>query len=179
MNKVRHSLYGTWAPIYQERGLWPRPIMFGTKACKEPGWNKPDTELDPKVLQQWIEKKPALGIGLLMGTPLPDGTRLGALDIDDDNYTALGKALLKNPVSGRFGKKGAVFFVRYVLEITEKPKFSVEIKGSKKKQVAECLFNNLLCVIPPTIHPDTNNPYEWLGKPLHETDFNELPLIGE
>lgn len=175
----RHSLYAKWAPTYQERGLWPRPIMFGTKACKETGWSTPDPELDPKILQYWSEKKAALGIGLLMGTPLPDGTRLGALDIDNDNYTALGKALLRNPVSGRIGKKGAVFFVRFAPEIKSNPKFTVNgEKHAHLGQVAECLFNKALCVIPPTIHPDTNNPYEWLGKPLHETDFNELPLIG-
>ena len=44
-------------------------------------------------------------------------------------------------------------------------------------KVAECLFVKKLCVIPPTIHPDTGLPYRWIGAPLHEVDFNELPIV--
>jgi hypothetical protein len=34
-----------------------------------------------------------------------------------------------------------------------------------------------LCVIPPTIHPDTRRLYQWIGRPLHEVGFNELPIV--
>jgi hypothetical protein len=34
-------------------------------------------------------------------------------------------------------------------------------------------------VIPPTIHPDTNESYRWIGTPLLNVDFSTLPLIGE
>ncbi len=34
------------------------------------------------------------------------------------------------------------------------------------------------CVLPSTIHPQPpNNPYTWLGIPLHERDLSALPLI--
>jgi hypothetical protein len=114
-----------------------------------------------------------------MGSPLPDGTRLGALDIDRDEYTALGRTLLNNPICGRVGQKGAVFFVRVNGDLGN-PEFRVRGPDSKKwGKVAECLFRKKLCVIPPTIHPITQSPYRWIGTPLHEVDLSSLPLIGE
>ena len=108
-----------------------------------------------------------------MGSPLLDGTTLGGLDIDHDDYVRIGRALLNNPPSGRIGKKGAVFFVRVRGRLSN-PEFRVGGKGDK---VAECLFVKKLCVIPPTIHPDTGQAYRWIGTPLHEIDFRELPIV--
>jgi hypothetical protein len=181
--------YGTWAKVYQDRGLWPRPLQCPGidaktkkplgKACREKGWQTPDSELPPGTRERWALELGHYNIGLLMGTPLPDGTRLGALDIDHDQYTALGKVLLGgNPPCGRFGKKGAVFFVRYIGDIKSQG-FKVKPPNESYDQVAELLFAKKLCVIPPSIHPDTNQPYRWLGTPLHEMDFSQLPLIGE
>ncbi|WP_424360791.1 bifunctional DNA primase/polymerase [Methylocystis parvus] len=109
-----------------------------------------------------------------MGSPFPDGTTLGALDIDHDDYTRLGLALLGNPVCRRIGSKGAVAFVR----IRGEPKNAVfRVNGDRKKQVAEMLVVKKLCVIPPTIHPTTGQPYRWIGKPLLETPFEDLPIV--
>src|SRR5436305_385047 len=44
-------------------------------------------------------------------------------------------------------------------------------------KVCECLFVKKMCVIPPTVHPDTGQPYRWIGMPLHEIDFRLLPLV--
>ncbi|MBZ0217183.1 MAG: bifunctional DNA primase/polymerase [Fimbriimonadaceae bacterium] len=169
------NIFKDWAPTFRGRGLEPRPVMPGGKACKVKGWQKPDTETDQVELEKWLTKYPAHGIGLRMGTPLPGGGKLGALDIDRDDYVRLGRALLGNPSCGRFGSKGAVFFVRVIGDLGN-PKF--KIKGSQQA-VVECLFDGTFCVIPPTIHPDTNEAYRWIGTPLHKLDFNNLPVIGE
>ena len=66
-----------------------------------------------------------------------------------------------------------MFFVRVRGRLSN-PEFRVAGKGDK---VAECLFVKKLCVIPPTIHPDTGQAYRWIGTPLHEIDFNELPIM--
>jgi Bifunctional DNA primase/polymerase, N-terminal len=170
MAKVRP--FAELAPIYRPR-YWPRPITIGSKACHVSGWQKPDAEIPAAELASWLTKYGHLGIGLLMGSPFPDGTTLGALDIDGDEYEPIGRALLNNPVSGRIGKRGAVFFVRVRGRLSN-PEFRVGGKGDK---VAECLFTKKLCVIPPTIHPDTGRPYHWIGTPLHEIDFSELPVV--
>jgi hypothetical protein len=93
------------------------------------------------------------------------------------NMCALGRAPLFDAPSGRIGKKGAVFFVRVRGDLSN-PEFRVRGEGGKRYgKVAECLFVKKLCVIPPTIHPETGQPYRWFGKPLHEVDFSELPIV--
>ncbi|MDG1286733.1 MAG: bifunctional DNA primase/polymerase [Rickettsiales bacterium] len=175
---MTNNTFAHWAPIYRSLGYWPRPITPGSKACREKSWTTPDTELSPEIINKWDRKKSRYGIGLLMGSQLPDGSVLGALDIDHDAYAALGAALLRNSPCTRFGKKGAVHFVR-VRGVIRKTK--MKVKGEKNShygEVAEFLVEKKLCVIPPTIHPDTGEEYQWTGKPLHEIDFKELPIIG-
>ena len=160
------------APRYRERGLWPRPIALGSKACPIKAWQKPDSDLQVGELRRWAETHAHYGIGLLMGTPLPDGTRLAALDIDRDEHVRVTEFLLGGAASGRVGKKGAAYFVR----LRGNPK-NATLKTPGGVHVADLLFSKKLCVIPPTIHPDTKAPYRWIGTPLHEIDFNDLPLI--
>ena len=170
-------IFAEWAPLYRDRGFWPRWIAAGTKACHSPGWQRPDAEISATELASWLRLHADVGIGLLMGSPFPDGTTLGALDVDRDEYTRITQALLRDPPSGRIGKKGAVFFVR-VRGPLSNPEFKVRgEEGKRYGKVAECLFIKKLCVIPPTIHPDTGQAYRWIGTPLHEIDFSELPIV--
>jgi hypothetical protein len=106
------SIFADWAGLYRRRGYWPRPITQGSKACHVREWQKPDSELSEATLASWLTSHAHFGIGLLMGSPFPDGTTLGALDIDHDEYVRLGRASLLDAPSGRVGKKGAVFFAR-------------------------------------------------------------------
>ena len=140
-------------------------------------WQKPDSELSQATLVSWLTSHANCGIGLLMGSPFPDGTTLGALDIDRDEYVRVGRASLGHTPSGRVGKKGAVFFVRVRGRLSN-PEFRVRgEEGTRRGKVAECLFVRRLCVIPPTIHPDTGQAYRWIGRPLHEVEFDELPIV--
>jgi hypothetical protein len=170
-------IFAEWAGVYRQRGYWPRPITAGAKACHLAGWQKPDFELSEATLASWLTSHANFGIGLLMGSPFPDGTTLGALDVDHDNYTRIGRALLREPPCGRVGQKGAVFFVR-VRGAPRNLEFRVKEDANKRfGKVAECLLTKKLCVIPPTVHPDTGQAYRWLGAPLHEIDFNRLPIV--
>jgi hypothetical protein len=140
-------------------------------------WQKPDSELLDATLASWLTSHANFGIGLLMGSPFPDGTTLGALDIDRDEYVRVGRVVLRDPPSGRIGKKGAVLFVRVHGPLSN-PEFKVRgEEGNRYGKVAECLFVRRLCVIPPTIHPDTGEAYRWIGRPLHEVEFDELPIV--
>ena len=173
------NTYEEYAPVYRNLRMYPRPIQLKTKACRFKNWQLPDNELPAGTLERWQSANGHFGIGLLMGSPLPDGTRLGAFDVDRNEYTALARTLLRNPVCGRIGEKGAVFFVRVRGDLGN-PEFRVDgANGKQWGKVAECLFVKKLCVIPPTIHPNTHRPYQWIGTPLHEIDLLSLPLIGE
>jgi hypothetical protein len=169
--------FADWAGVYRRRGYWPRPITAGTKACQVQEWQKPDSELPEQTLASWLTSHADFGIGLLMGSPFLDGTTLGALDIDHDDYVRIAHALLRDPPCGRFGKKGAVLFVRVRGRLSND---EFKVRGDDNKRygkVAECLFVKKLCVIPPTIHPDTGQAYRWIGRPLHEVEFDELPIV--
>ncbi|MCP4936475.1 MAG: hypothetical protein GY927_20295 [bacterium] len=172
------GIFAKWAPIYRDRGLEPRPVKLGNKACFEKGWTKPDSEVSPEVLGRTLIKRASYGIGLRMGTPLLGGGHLGALDIDNDDYVRISKVLMGNPPCMRIGKKGVVIFARIISNLPNST-FKVKRDGLPDIQVADCLFDKKFCVIPPTIHPGTKKPYRWIGTPLHKLNFDLLPVIGE
>lgn len=170
------GLYANEAPVYEAKGFYPRPAKPETKECRIKGWTTPNDKLMPGRTQEWLARYGSWGIGLLLGSPFPDGTRLAALDIDRDAYVPLGKAVLRDPPCARFGSKGMVYFVR-AHEVLSTTRFRVG--GKKGEQVAEFLFARAFCVLPPTMHPRTGQPYQWIGTPLLEIDFRALPLIAE
>ena len=154
-------IFADWADVYRRRGYWPRPITPGTKACHVREWQKPDSELPEPTLASWLTSHANFGIGLLMGSPFPDGTTLGAVDIDRDEYVRVGRASLGHTPSGRVGKKGAVFFVRVRGRLSN-PEFKVRgEEGKRHGKVAECLF-----VEKALRHPADDSPRHRRGLPL-------------
>jgi hypothetical protein len=171
------GVFAEWAPLYRAAGFWPRPVWADSKSCYLPKWETPDPELPPETLSSWLSSYGDYGIGLAMGSPFPDGTTLGALDVDHDDYRRLGLALLSNPACRRIGSKGFAAFVRISGDLKN---FEFRVTGEAAQnygKVAECLFTRRFCVIPPTIHPKTDTPYRWVGKSLLETNFEELPIV--
>jgi hypothetical protein len=118
-----------------------------------------------------------LGIGLLMGSPFPDGTKLAALDIDRDDYVRAGHALLRSAPCGRIGAKGIVLFTRVRGDGKYRAFKVKERDGAPSFKVGELLCDRRFCIIPPTEHPVAKRPYCWVGKSLLEVDYRELPLI--
>jgi hypothetical protein len=176
---VLEPIFSTWTPIYRELGYWTRPVWHNTKECHVPRWSRPDPEIPEKELQSWLRDYGNFGIAILNGSPLPDGTTLGTLDIDHDAYIPILKTVMRNPPCGRIGSKGIAYFVRVRGSLGNR-KYKVKgDAGAPYGQVLECLFEKSICVIPPTIHPKTGEPYRWIGTPLHEVKFSDLPVIGE
>jgi hypothetical protein len=166
------------APLYRAAGFWARPVRPGSKAARVSEWQLPDSEHPPGAFETWLNNFGDHGLGLVMGSPLADGTRLGAIDIDRDDYLPLVRVLLDDPVCARVGKKGAVFFVR-ISHNLRNPVLRVKGLDAQSLRVGECLFDRAFCVIPPTIHPETGLAYRWLGTSLLEVDIQHLPLIEE
>ena len=95
-------------------------------------WQKPDSELSEATLASWLTSHAHFGIGLLMGSPFPDGTMLGALDIDRDEYVRVGRAIAaRSTLAAAIGKKGAVFFVRVRGRLSN-PEFRVRGEEGKR-----------------------------------------------
>lgn len=175
---MEHGIFSQWAPKYQTAGYEPRPVMPGTKACKLKSWNKPDTKLPDDIYTNWLDAYGNHGIGLRLGTPMPDKTVLGALDIDVDRFDEVARSMLDGPICGRYGSKGAAYFVRVRgAGNTSKWVFNVREVGGDTTHIGELLCTGSLIVIPPTIHPDIQCPYRWIGKPLLGVDPHDLPIV--
>ncbi|WP_112309666.1 bifunctional DNA primase/polymerase [Pseudogemmobacter bohemicus] len=163
---------------YKEAGFEPRPVTPGTKGPKVKDWNKPDAELPPDIYEKWAAKYADQGLCLRLGTVLPDGTMLAALDIDDDRFVRAAQFMLGNPRCGRFGSRGMAWFVRIRGEMKKaKIAFDIEASDGSKVHVGELLGKGCALVIPPTIHPGTERPYEWIGEPLLSVGIENLPII--
>jgi len=169
-----NRIFGDAAPLYRNAGFWPRPVRPGTKACPIKKWNVPDPERKLGELDGWLEQFGHCGIGLVLGSPFPDGTKLAAVDIDHDGYVRVTEALLRNPPCGRIGAKG----IAYLARLRGDGKYRIlKVKGEGGDRIGEILCDNRFLVLPPTIHPDTEQPYRWVGRPLLEVDYRELPII--
>lgn len=172
------GVFADYYLAYADVDYEPRPIQPGSKACKEKNWAKPTSELPNDIFSDWANSLSGHGIGLRLGTPMPDKTVLGALDIDDDRYVRAAGFLLGDPPCGRIGSKGIAYFVRLKgRSLKSKTVFQVKLESGETIHIGELLSTGSLLVIPPTIHPTTKLPYRWTGKPLLEVDPNDLPIV--
>lgn len=149
-------------------------VPRGTKRGIE-GWNHYQSNLpNPKKRAEWLERYASHGIALLTGGLLEDGTRIAAIDIDDDGYVEPIKRVIGNIVCAKKGKKGLTIFVRVPKSLKSR---AIPTIGQR---IVDVLVTNKLCVLPPTIHPETDQPYEWVDTPaLYEVDPKTLPFMDE
>ncbi len=179
--------FATIAAAVLANGYHPIPIMPGSKS---PGtltsgkWHPMDNwpiyrdmAPVPWSMTLWSSHEDA-GIGVVLGTDVTPGWELGAVDFDTDDVMMLEileSSLPESPVKKR-GRRGFTAFYLF-------PKGT---KGRRFRRnlatVCELLTGNgcRQTVIPPSIHPDTREPYQWLTKktlatlaPIH------LPRITE
>lgn len=166
-----HAIYAEWAPKYREAGFWPLPITPGTKTCKVPSWQNGMSDQD---FDESLRTYPFHGIGLLLGSPFPDGTVLNAVDVDDERYIKIVAALLGEPPCARVGSKGIGAFVR-----SSGPVRTSRYRFPGQNPHVEFLGQRAYMVIPPTIHSLTHRPYRWLTTTLLDVDYRQLPLIED
>jgi hypothetical protein len=158
------SVYQQHAVRYVAGGYQPRTIEPGTKACKIEGWNA-----DVATIAVPIGKN--YGLGLRTGTRFPDGSHLAVVDVDRNEFIAAAQAAVPTPC-GRVGQKGIALFARTAEKIATFP-----LKTGAGDKIGDFLATGSQVVIPPTIHPDTNQPYRWTNKPPLELTWQDLPVI--
>jgi hypothetical protein len=124
---------------------------------------------------QWLRTHGSAGIGLCLGT-LIGGDRIGAVDVDDERFVRVTIALLGKCPSAKRGKKGLTIFVRVPKTATIR---STTLKSADKRGAIDILLSGRMTVLPPSIHQDTGRPYQWVGQPLFETAFEDLPVLDE
>lgn len=146
---------------YRERGLSLIPIKPGEKRpdCGEE-WQKYCDRLPTEDECDLWESTKAKRYGLALGR----ASGVMAVDVDSDDPKILG-AVKPSPVRKR-GKKGETLFFRW----------SEDISSCKVAGCIDILSHGRQTVMPPTTHPETNQPYVWLTPDtLDDFDVADLP----
>lgn len=173
-------IFGSWARRYYELGLVPLPLGKPdaegrrAKAAFTTGWNKVARDkysLDE--LENYIEKYGDRNIGIACGTILFDNLQIVAIDVDNEEYVEYVRNAFPYVTCGKKGAKGITWFALAPKDLTNK-KFS-----HKTGMLVEILADGSQTVIPPSIHPDTKSPYQWVGESLHSIELRSLPVITD
>jgi putative DNA primase/helicase len=152
-SSMSDNIFRTNAPAYWAQNLPVLPLEPRAKAVKIGGWTTFCTQM-PSVEQQkaWLKTYPDGNMGL----PLGPQSGLVAIDIDtdDEKVHALIEQLLPKSPWKRRGKKGCVYVFKYTGQRT------FRIRDVTGATILECLSQGAQIVLPPSIHPDTQRPYE-------------------
>lgn len=164
-----------YAIRYLQSGYVPLLVELGSKAARSPGWPT-IMPTEESVTRQF--SRPS-NLGIRTGDVRADGSCLLAIDIDLDDHSlvrAVEQAIGKD-VPCKRGRKGATWFVRCD-EPLRKRTLHWYRNGTKT------LAGDVLCVgsqtiVPPSIHPDTHQPYRWVSsRSLDEIPYEDLPLFS-
>lgn len=161
------GVFGDWANRYFESGFSVIPVK-GKKAFL-PDWSKychttaSETELADMVL-----KYSDCNIGLCLGKA--SGVIAIDVDSDDPNIIKIVNEILPPTPCVKRGRKGFTSFYRF---LDQKSK-TIRSNGV---QVIDVLCDGRQTVLPPSHHPDTNEPYLWTG-PVSLLDVgDDLPSL--
>jgi hypothetical protein len=171
IHALKSGVFSENAPAILENGCSPLPITPGHKyPVGMNGWSRLCAE--PLTLQQ-IDIYRDYGIGVACGY-----NALIAIDIDTDDPEIIRiiQGVLPEAVVKKRGRRGFTLFYQY--EGDEVPSFSFFDKS--KKRFVDILGLGRQTVIPPTIHPETGEPYAWLSsRTLFNTSVDDLSKLTE
>ena len=157
------------------RGHVPLWVQYKTKVARSAGWQV-EQPTEESIRRAFARPS---NLGVRCGDLAHDGTRLLAIDIDlnDVNLIRCVEHALGIIVPAKKGKKGVTYFVRVDYE-QKTTKIKLKRDG-QTQQAVDILCVGAQSVLPPSVHPDTGLPYQWVsGKPLWDVDYSTLPVFG-
>jgi hypothetical protein len=158
------------AANYRRHGYAPIPVKPGAKRPLIADWPRWCEDLpSPEMVATWARRYPDAGLAIACGP----ASGITALDLDDDIdglHARICEALGPSPVAKR-GVRAATHFYRYNGERSR----ALRKNG---QTVAEILAGKRMVIIPPTIHPDTGQAYQWLTpETLLDRSAASLPTL--
>lgn len=169
-----------WAGYFHRLGFRLCAIPPGKKGPVTPGWPEGNVPAE-----HW-QTHPQEGLGVVLGPSrlvsldldsLPDARAvLDALGLELDALLAGAMLVRGNPERLR-----AIFRAPPDLDLTRKSlAWPPREEGGKPVTVFELRGGPVQDVLPPTIHPDTGRPYEWITPPWELPKLGALPpALGE
>lgn len=172
--------HAEWAEAYSRAGWSLVAIPAGSKAPKSQGWQQPERAINtPEQARSYYEANPAHNMGLLH---VASGTV--GLDIDNVAHTKMifqelgidyEATMASAPrIIGRQDRGKALFRAPHDRLMTKKISWPREGDPRHNDVVFELRAGAVQDVLPPSIHPDTGNPYTWAG-PSPLDGLPELP----
>lgn len=146
------GIFAATAPAYFALGLPVIPLYRREKRPVPLDWSRyHDMPVEAHEQEHWLRQFHDGNIGMVLGKQ--SGVMMLDIDSEDESIVELIRSLL--PVSPwvRVGQKGMVLAFRYTGLKT------FRIKTSKGESVCELLSDRTQCVLPPSIHPKTQQPY--------------------
>jgi P4 family phage/plasmid primase-like protien len=151
------------------------PLAYKSKAPDIPDWQH--LFIGPDRFEFYFPAHKNFGLGLLLGTEVADGVYTLALDVDiEDGLFSQRVRLAVGPGAvEKRGKKGFTIICRTTASV---PKKVIKRKDENGKNhiAVEILGSRIQTVLPPSVHPQTGEPYVWLTRSLQETSPESLPL---
>jgi len=179
-----------WATYCIEKMKWALvPILNGSKRPIGSGWNKPRSDTNPggyitclkDAADTWGNDN-QLGMGVVLGP-----SNICSIDVDDmdrargalanvginlDELTASAVRLVGNPTRVKLIYRTPpgvdLGLKKFTVTDTAKPK-------GKACTVFELRAGAIQDVLPPSVHPGTGKPYDWLDPPWRPEGIEELP----
>lgn len=176
---VKNNVFAENAPAYFAKGYSALPVKPGTKGTNIAKWTSFCTTL-PTLEQQksWAAKFGNYGIAVALGKKLPNGNLLGAIDVDDDRLIRLAQGIAGPSRCTKRGKKGLTLFVQFSPAVRNGTVYITDPELGRQ-QAADILAAGKMTVLPPTIHPETGQPYEWRADELLDARLEDLPMWDE
>jgi hypothetical protein len=182
------SPYARGAESLIRLGYHPLPIIPGEKRPGEyrggrwqgmKEWQRfRDTRPSAMEARLWSNNSPEANIAIVLGSqvrvdghPAPLYLIAVDIDVDGDDYNELVRQVPRSPMVKR-GMKGETRFFLAAKSIKSKP----YNRASDKRRLVDLLtgFDTRQTVVPPSVHPDTGQPYVWTAGPVHARD---LPIF--
>lgn len=146
------NIFADTAPRYYAAGLQVIPLYAREKKPMPKDWSRfADNPVDASTQEQWIAGNPGSNIGLVLGK----ASGLIMIDIDSEDPKVIEAIMAVLPPSPwhRLGRKGMMLAYRY------SPIKTHRVKNISGQTIVETLAARTQCVLPPSIHPDTGQPY--------------------
>jgi hypothetical protein len=145
-------------------GYSPIPVHYASKRPLLKAWDHlREKSLSSASIAQIASERPQLGIAVAGGF-----NGLVPIDFDTDDMDILREVAkaIPRPNVAKKGRRGFVGFYRAADDLPRARKFLMPKgeNGKPGKVLIEVLTTGKT-VLPPSIHPDTKNPYRWLRGP--------------
>lgn len=172
-----------WAVAYIEAGLSLCQLRPNSKAPMLTGWNSPKQAINDPVLAASVFADGRHGFGCIHAASLTATFDIDALRWAIVAFESFGVNLLEllsgyPRIKGREGRDKILFRNPNSLT-TVKLVWPPQEEGGKPFVVFELRGAGGQDVLPPSIHPDTGKPYEWVVSPFELGEIPTMPPMLE